>query len=83
MRKTMRTKLTATLTTVAALACAATVLAAGSIPVAIFTFENPNDINSFQKTAGGTKCLKKLRPQAALGINVGEHEPGLRPSARR
>lgn len=71
----MRTKLTALLTTAAVLATAATAFAAGVIPVAIFTFENPNDINSFQKTAGGAKCLKKIRPQAALGINIGDASP--------
>lgn len=71
----MRKKLTATIAGIAVLAMAATALAVGTIPVAIFAFTDPGDANSFQKTAGGAKCVKKVRPQAALGINVGDASP--------
>lgn len=71
----MRKKLTATLCAVAILATAGTALAVVTYPVAIFNFTNPNDLNSFQKVGGGGKCVKKLRPQVALGINVGDASP--------
>jgi hypothetical protein len=71
----MRKKLTATLCALAVFATAGTALAIVTYPVAIFNFTNPNDINSFQKVAGGSKCVKKLRAQVALGINVGDTSP--------
>lgn len=71
----MRKKLISTLCALGVLASAGTAQAVVTYPVAIFDFTNPNDINSFQKVAGGGKCVKKLRPQVALGINVGDTSP--------
>ncbi len=71
----MRPKLTTLLSTLAVLAVAGTAYAAGSIPVAIFAFADANDINSFQQVAGGSKCVKKVRPAGAMGINVGDSSP--------
>jgi hypothetical protein len=71
----MRKRLLTTLTAFALLAGAGTAFGAGLIPVAIYNFDNPSDITSFQRLTGGSKCVTKLRPQAALGINVGDTSP--------
>lgn len=70
----MRRNLTAIICALGVLATAGTALAI-TYPVAIFNFTNPNDVNSFQKVTGTNKCLKKLRSQMALGINVGDASP--------
>src|SRR3954464_7190053 len=65
----MRTKLTALLITVAALAAGAAAHAA-PIPVASYTFQSQDDVNAFQKVSGG-KCKRKWQGNQALGIGVG------------
>lgn len=65
----MRRKLTATICALTVLGTTGLALAA-PIPIAVFSFSNSGDLSSFFKIAGD-KCSKKLRPQMAMGINVG------------
>jgi hypothetical protein len=70
----MRNRLTFAICALAVLATAAVAHAAGPVPVAIFSFTDPGEANSFTKVAGG-KCAKKIRPAIALGINVKDTSP--------
>jgi hypothetical protein len=67
----MRTKLTALLVTVAALAAGA-VAHAAPIPVATYTFQSQDDVNAFQKVFGSS-CKRKWAGNQALGIGVGNN----------
>jgi hypothetical protein len=71
----MKKTLIAAITACSLFAGVASALAAGTIPVAIYNFDNPNDINSFQKLSGGAKCTKKLTGGGAMGISVGDTSP--------
>jgi hypothetical protein len=75
MRIPTKKTLIAAITACSLFAGVASALAAGTIPVAVYNFENPNDINSFQKLSGGGKCTKALRGSGALGVNVGDASP--------
>jgi hypothetical protein len=66
----MRTKLTALLVTVAALA-AGTVAHAAPIPVASYTFQGQDDVNAFQNV-GTTGCKRSWVKNQALGLTVGK-----------
>jgi hypothetical protein len=66
----MRTKLTALIIAGAALAGAA-VAHAAPIPVAMYTFQNRDDVNAFHKV-GGASCKRKWVGNQALGIGVGD-----------
>src|SRR5260221_3106105 len=65
----MKTKLTALLVMVAALAAGA-VADAAPIPVATYTFQSQDDVNAFQKVSGDS-CKRKWAGNQALGIGVG------------
>jgi hypothetical protein len=65
----MRTKLTALIVAVVALAVGAAAHAA-PIPVANYTFQSQDDVSAFQKVAG-TKCKRKWVGNQALGVGVG------------
>ncbi len=67
----MRTKLTALITTAAALAAGA-VAHAAPIPVATYTFQSQDDVNAFQKVLGSS-CKRKWAGNQALGIGVGNN----------
>jgi hypothetical protein len=71
----MKKTLIAAITACSLFAGVVSAFAAGTIPVAIYNFDNPNDINSFQKLAGGGKCTKVLRAGGTLGLNVGDASP--------
>jgi hypothetical protein len=67
----MRTKLTALIIACAAVAAGALAHAA-PIPVAMYTFQNRDDVNAFQKV-GGTSCKRKWVGNQALGVGVGDN----------
>ena len=65
----MRTKLTATIALVAALAGAA--LAHGAtVPIAIYSFATQADVAAFQRQAGA-KCAKKWQQMKSMAVTVG------------
>jgi hypothetical protein len=66
----MRTKLTALLVTVAALAAGA-VAHAAPIPVASYTFQGQDDVNAFQNVGTGG-CKRSWVKNQALGLTVGK-----------
>jgi hypothetical protein len=66
----MRTKFTALLVAVAALAAGAVAAQAAPIPVATYAFQSQDDVNAFQKV-GGDSCKRKWSGNKALGIGVG------------
>jgi len=66
----MRTKLTALLVTVAALAAGA-VAHAAPIPVASYTFQGQDDVNAFQNV-GTSGCNRSWVKNQALGLTVGK-----------
>ncbi len=66
----MRTKLTALLVTVAALAAGA-VAHAAPIPVASYTFQGRDDVNAFQNVGMGG-CKRSWVKNQALGLTVGK-----------
>ncbi len=66
----MKTKLTALLVTVAALAAGA-VAHAAPIPVASYTFQGQDDVNAFQNV-GTTGCKRSWVKNQALGLSVGK-----------
>ena len=68
----MRTKLTALLVTVAALAAGA-VAHAAPIPVASYTFQGQDDVNAFQNV-GTAGCTRSWVKNQALGLTVGGGE---------
>ena len=65
-----RTKLTALIVACAALAAGAAAHAA-PIPVATYTFQGQDDVNAFQKVAGG-KCKRKWAGNQAMSVAVRE-----------
>jgi hypothetical protein len=68
-------RLITALSAFAALTGAASALAVGTIPVAVYNFDNATDIASFQKLAGGGKCMTKVRTAGALGVNIDDASP--------
>jgi hypothetical protein len=66
----MRTKLTALIVTLAALAAGA-VAQAAPIPVASYTFQGQDDVNAFQNV-GTTGCKRNWVKNQALGLAVGK-----------
>ena len=60
----MRTKLTALIVALAALAAGA-VAQAAPIPVAVYTFQGQDDVNAFQKVFGD-KCKRKWAGNQAM-----------------
>ena len=66
----MRTKLTALIVTLAALAAGA-VAQAAPIPVASYTFQGQDDVNAFQNV-GTTGCKRNWVKSQALGLAVGK-----------
>ncbi len=65
----MRTKLTALIVTLAALAAGA-VAHAAPIPVASYTFQGQDDVNAFQNV--GIGCKRNWVKHRALGLSVGK-----------